>query len=68
MISGLDSGATGSGSRDAGALSDEKTLIDLGLVPGKAESMMPRVNDISLRMTIDSNPIVIKVNLSHSMH
>ena len=41
-------------------LTDEKTLKSQ--IPGTEHGQL------SLRLTIDSNPIMIRVNLNHSMH
>lgn len=53
------------GSREStqNALSDEKTLAELGLA-SEEKALEP----IMLKVTFDTNPIIIRVNLSHSMH
>ena len=57
--------AGGRGSVDGShyALSDEKTLGELGLV-----SAEKALEPIILKVMFDMNPIIIRVNLSHSMH
>ncbi len=45
------------------ALSDEKTLFELGLMNAERG-----LEPVILKVMFDMNPILIRVNLSHSMH
>ncbi len=54
------SGTTGGQPRDGGILSDEKTLYDLGC--------LQYGTDITMKLSVDTNPIIIRVNLNHSLH
>lgn len=54
----IGSGTTGGLSRETHSLSDEKTLLDLGL---------SRATNRDLKLTIEGAPLVVRVNLAHSL-
>jgi|LauGreDrversion4_2_1035121.scaffolds.fasta_scaffold278329_1 hypothetical protein len=45
-------------------LSDEKSIAELGLIGGQRGF----AENVILKVIFDVNPIIIRVNLSHSMH
>jgi len=54
----IGSGTTGGLSRETHSLSDEKTLLDLGL---------SRATIRDLKLSIEGAPLVVRVNLAHSL-